>query len=54
MTRLNVWCVCIAECSIVLVEGEMRIDGVFDVKAMGFPPIEPREDVLQAMKVNKG
>lgn len=45
---------CIAECCIVLAEGEMRIDGVFDVKAMGFPPIEPREDVLRAMKVSGG
>ncbi|GMH43898.1 hypothetical protein BSKO_11832 [Bryopsis sp. KO-2023] len=38
------------ESSVVLVEGEMRIDGVFDAKAMGFPPLEPKEDVLKVMK----
>lgn len=29
----------------------MKADAVFDVKAMGFPPVEPKEDVLRTLKV---
>lgn len=34
---------------VVLAEGELRRDGIFQARALGFPPCEPRRDSLQAL-----
>ncbi|CAN1180291.1 DNA polymerase epsilon subunit B [Linum perenne] len=39
----------ISENTIVVAEGEMLVDGIFQVKSCGFPPLEDREKSLKAL-----
>ena len=34
---------------VVVAEGSLRRDGVFEAQALGFPPVEPRGDSIQAL-----
>lgn len=40
-----------AENSIVVAEGQLQLNGTFQVAALGLPPVESREDSLKAAKV---
>lgn len=39
---------------VVVAEGVLDSEGVFQVAALGFPPLEPRADAVAALKVRGG